>query len=215
VQVTKHSTPVTWWRFAPDNKRLYFIAPDTFDKDNKERVEKKFTVRIRNEEPPISHLWALDLESKQEKRLTSGQSYSVSDVTISKDARWIAFRGTPKDRYQRTVTEADIYADIYLLDAGTGMLERLSENKEISESTLSFSPDSKLIAFSASDNFEYFRNGRVYVRPVMGGQWKKLGDGFDGDVSVSSGRRMARRSISTRAGARPINSSPSPRKPAR
>ena len=185
VPLTKHSTPVTWWRFAPDNKRLYFIAPDTFDKDNKERVEKKFTVRIRNEEPPISHLWALELENKQEKRLTSGQSYSVSDVTISKDARWVAFRGSPKDRYQRTVTEADIYADIYLLDAGTGMLERLSENKEIGESSLSFSPDSKWIAFSASDNFEYFRNGRVYVRPVTGGQWKKLGDGFDGDVSAS------------------------------
>lgn len=184
VQLTKHTTPVTSWQFAPDSKRVYFIAPDTLSKENKERLEQKFTVRIRNEEPPLSHLWALDLESKQEKRLTSGGMFSVSDVVISPDARWVAFRGTPKDRYQRTVTEAGIYADLYLHDTVSGTLEALSDNKEIAESAASFSPDSKLIAFAASDNFEYFRNGRVYVRSLSGGQWKKLGDGFDGDVST-------------------------------
>lgn len=186
VQLTKHATPLTSWQFAPDSKRVYFIAPDTLSKENKERVEQKFTVRIRNEEPPLSHLWALDLDSKQEKRLTSGAMFSVSDVVISPDSRWVAFRGTPKDRYQRTVTEASIYADLYLHDTVSGTLEALSDNKEIAESAASFSPDSKLIAFAASDNFEYFRNGRVYVRSLgAGGQWKKLGDGFDGDVAVN------------------------------
>ncbi len=33
-------------------------------KTNKERKEKKFDVRIRNEEPPLTHLWAFDLETK-------------------------------------------------------------------------------------------------------------------------------------------------------
>ena len=60
------------------------------------------------------------------------------------------------------------------------------DNKEIGESALSFSPDSSMIAFSAADDFTYFRNNRVYVRPVRrrGGQWKKLGGDFDGDVSA-------------------------------
>lgn len=184
VQLTKHATPVVSWQFSPDSKRIYFISPDAFDKDNKERIEKKFTVRIRNEEPPLQHLWTFDLETKNESRLTSSPEYSVSAVTISKDSNWIGFTGTPKDRYQRTVTETGIYADLYLLNAASGKIERLTENKEIGESALSFSPDSRTIAFAASDNYEYFRNGRVYVRPVTGGQWKKLGDGFDSDVSV-------------------------------
>lgn len=184
AQLTKHATPVTWWQFSPDGKRLNFVSPDSVNKDDKERIEKKFTVRIRNEEPPLSHLWAIDLDSRTETRLTSSPAYSVSGVTLSKDARWIGFIGTPRDRYQRTVTEAGIYADLYLLEVATGKIERLTENREIGESPLSFSPDSRTIAFSASDNFEYFRNGRVYVRPVTGGAWKKLGDGFDGDVST-------------------------------
>jgi len=184
TQLTKHSTPITSWQFAPDSRHIYFISPDSADKDNKDRVEQKFTVKIRNEETPLAHLWAFSLDTKQETRLTASQDYTVSDVTISKDAQWIGFRGTPKNRYQRTVTEANDYADLYLLEAATGKIERLTDNKDIAESPLSFSPDSKWIAFAASDAFEYFRNGRAYLRAVTGREWKKLGEGFDGDVSV-------------------------------
>ena len=183
-QLTKHATPVASWQFSPDSQLIYFLSPDSVDKDNKARIEQKFTVRIRNEDPPLSHLWALDLADKKESRLTTSGDYSVSNVTVSKDAKWIGFSGSSKNRYERTVTEAGIYADLYLLEAATGKIERLTSNKEIGESSLSFSPDSKWIAFSASDNFEYFRNGRVNVRPVAGGQWKELGDGFDSDVSI-------------------------------
>ena len=184
-QLTKHATPISSWQFSPDSRRIYFVSPDTVDKANKERIEQKFTVRIRNEEPPLSHLWALDLDGNKESRLTSSPEYSVSNVTISDNSKWIGYTGSPKDRYQRTVTEAGIYADLYLLEAATGKIERLTNNKEIGESELSFSPDSKWIAFSASDNFEYFRNARVNIRPVAGGQWKELGDGFDGDAAVN------------------------------
>lgn len=187
-QLTKHATPVVSWQFSPDSKRIYFISPDSSGKETKERVEQKFTVRIRNEETPLNHLWAVEMDSKKESRLTSGAEYNVSDVTISKDSKWLGFRGTPKDRYQRTVTEAAIYADLYLLEAATGKIERLTDNKEIGESALSFSPDSSTIAFSASDDFTYFRNNRAYIRPVRSGQgvsqWKKLGGDFDGDVSI-------------------------------
>jgi len=165
-QLTKHATPIVSWQFSPDSKRIYFISPDSLSKENKERVEQKFTVRIRNEETPLDHLWAIEMDSKRESRLTSSGDYSVSDVTISKDSKWLGLRGTPKDRYQRTVTETTIYADLYLLEAATGQIERLTDNKEIGESALSFAPDSSTIAFSASDDFTYFRNNRVYIRLV-------------------------------------------------
>ena len=144
-------------------------------------------MRIRNEETPVSHLWSFDLETKKETRLTSGNDYSVSGVTISKDAKWIGYHGTPKDRYLRSVTEASDYADLYLLEAATGKIERLTTNQDIAESLISFSPDSTMLAFSATDDFTYFRNARVYLRPVAqaGARLKKIGDGFDGDVTIS------------------------------
>jgi dipeptidyl aminopeptidase/acylaminoacyl peptidase len=184
TQLTKHATPVSSWQFAPDSKRIYFLSPDSFDKANKERKEKKFDVRIRNEEPPLTHLWAFDLNAKTEARLTSGEAYSVSGITISRDSKWIGFEGQPKNRYLRTITEASDYADLYLMEVGTGKIERLTNNKDINESAVSFSPDGSMIAFSATDNFTYFRERKVYIRPVTGGNWKKLGADFDYDLSA-------------------------------
>ena len=186
VQLTKHKAPVTWWQFSPDSKRIYFLSPDSVDKANEQRKEKKFDVKIRNEDSPPVHLLYIDLATKEEKRLTGGSDYSVSNVTISDNSQWIGFRGTPLNRYLRTVTESGIYSDLYLLDVATGAIERLTNNKEIGESPLSFSPDGSAIAFSAEDDFVYFRNNRVYIRPTTdrGGTWRKLGSGFDGDVSI-------------------------------
>ena len=186
VQLTKHATPVTWWQVSPDSRSLYFIAPDSVDKDNKDRVEKKFDVKIRNEDSPLRHLWAVDLLSRAEKRLTGGTDYTVGGVEVSPDGRWIGFNGTPNDRYRRTVTETSDYADLYLIDVVSGKVERLTTNAEIGESGLSFSPDSKWIGFSAANEFVYSRDTRVYLREVAaaGGPWRKLGDGFDGSVSV-------------------------------
>ncbi|HAL54920.1 MAG TPA: hypothetical protein DCP63_00205 [Bacteroidetes bacterium] len=186
TQLTKHKAPVTSWQFAPDSKRIYFLSPDSIDKANKQRKEKKFDVKVRNEESPTVHLWSCDLENKKETRLTSSQDYSVTDLRISDDSKWIGFRGLSGNRYLRTITEANTYSDLYLLDVATGSIERLTDNKEIGESSLRFSPDGSLIAFWASDDFTYFRNGRVYIRATTdkGGKWRKLGSDFDADVSV-------------------------------
>jgi dipeptidyl aminopeptidase/acylaminoacyl peptidase len=186
VQLTKHATPVSWWSLSRDGKQLFFLAADTVDKDNKTRVEKKFNVQIRNEDPPLQHLWVLDAEGRQERRLTSGTEYSVGGVTVSRDGKWVGFRGAPNNRYFRTVTESGIHDDLYLLDVATGKVERLTSNAEIGESSLSFSPDGQWIAFSAANDFTYSRDSRVYLRRVAdaGGQWRKLGDGFDGGAGI-------------------------------
>jgi dipeptidyl aminopeptidase/acylaminoacyl peptidase len=186
VQFTKHATGIAWWQFAPDSKTVYFTAMDEADTPNKERIEKKFTARIRNQDTPIAHLWSVDVESKTEKRLTSAPEYSVSGVTISDDGAWIAYRGMPRDRYQRTVTEANIYADLYLLNTASGKTERLTNNQEISEEGVSFSRDSKMLAFGAPELFQYARRKRVYVRPVAsaGANWKMLGGDYYDDVST-------------------------------
>jgi dipeptidyl aminopeptidase/acylaminoacyl peptidase len=185
-QLTKHATPVGAWQFARDSRRMYFLAPDAVDKANKDRKTKRFDVRVRNEPTPMTHLWAFDLGERKELRLTSGTNYSVSGVTLSKDAKWIGFHGSSPRRFERNITDASNYADLYLLEVATGTIERLTENKDIAESALSFSPDGTKIAYSASDDHKYFHNGRVYVRGVSdhGGKWKKLGDGFDADASI-------------------------------
>jgi dipeptidyl aminopeptidase/acylaminoacyl peptidase len=185
-QLTKHPTGIGQWRFAPDGKRIYFVTADTIETDERARTEKRFTVAIRNPVTPTSSLWALDLDGRRTTRLTRDTSISVTDFAISDDSRWVGFRALPSDRYMRGITEQGIHSNLYLAETATGRIEQLTGNHEVSESALSFSPDSRLIAFTASDDTTGYnmKNSRVYVRSVAGGPWRKLGTGFDGDVSV-------------------------------
>jgi len=187
-QITRHPTGVGIWRFAPSGNRIYFITADTIDLDEKLRREKRFTVNIRNPETPVSSLWVYDIDGKKTTRLTKDTSITVTDFAISPDAKYVSFRGISSNRYKRNVTEQGINGDNFLLDVASGQIERLTSNLEVSESTPSFSPDSKWLAFSAPDDLTKYtmKNNRVYVRAVAdkGGQWRKLGAEFDGDVNV-------------------------------
>jgi dipeptidyl aminopeptidase/acylaminoacyl peptidase len=187
-QITTQPAGIGTWRWSPDSRRIYFVSADAADADEKLRREKKFTVNIRNAETPVASLWALDLDPAKTTRLTADAQYSVSDFTIADDSRWVAFRGSSSDRYKRNITQESLYADLYLLEAATGHVERLTSNSEVGESAASFSPDSRWIAFSAPDDFEKYSmtNGRLYLRAVAdrGRPFRKLGSSFDGDVAV-------------------------------
>ncbi len=189
LAITKQPSGVGLWRFAPDSRRIYFVTADTIDVDNKARLEKKFTVDVRNMATPTSSLWMVDLSTpaRPTRRLTTDTSLAVENFVVSDDAQYVAFSAVPNDRYKRNITEEGIYSDQFLLDVKAGTVERLTNNAETSESLISFSPDSKWMAFSASDDMSAYnmKNRRVYLRAVSAknGAWKKLGN-LDGDVTV-------------------------------
>lgn len=184
--VTKHATPVTTWQLSEDGRKVFFAAADSIDQLNEKRMAEKFDVRIRNEDRPLRHLWTVNVADGSETRLTQSAEWSVEGFSLSSDGKWAGLRTQPNNRYARTVTEANNFGDLQLLNLETRGLERLTNNQNISESNLSFSPDGKTIAFSASDDFVYFRANKLYTRALadVGGTWKKLGGGYDGDVSI-------------------------------
>jgi dipeptidyl aminopeptidase/acylaminoacyl peptidase len=215
VVLTKHPTGVGLWRWAPDARRIYFVTADTVDRDEKLRVEKRFSVVVRNPETPRSSLWALDVPTPtaaataataataasatppaRPTRLTSDTTISVGEFTLSDDGRWLAYRGLAADRYQRNITEQDINADLFLLETATGQIERLTDNREVAEGLPSFSPDSRWLAFSAPDDLTRYTmtNTRVYLRRVdaRGAEPRKVGTSFDGDVGVGFWSRDGR-----------------------
>jgi dipeptidyl aminopeptidase/acylaminoacyl peptidase len=188
IPMTRQQAGVGLWRWAPDSKRIYFVQADTLDRDEKLRMQQKFNVAVRNMERPTSSLWALDVETRRATRLTRDTSISVTSFTISRDGKWVGYRGADANRYHRNITEETTYGDVFLLETATGRIERLTNNDEVGESNISFSPDSRWIAFSAADDLMRYtmKNDRVYLRRVddSGGQWRKLGTNFDGDLSV-------------------------------
>ncbi len=189
AQLTRHSTGVNNWQFSPDGARVYFVAPDSIDRDERARADKQFTVRPRNPASSLQSLWAFDVATKQERRLISDTSYSVADVTISPDGKWIGYHGMSNSRYERGNLEQNDYADLYLYDVASGKIERLTKNDIIGEGPVAFSPDSKMVAFSAPDDFKFMHLEKIYVRHIdrPTEPWKKLGGNFDYDVRIGRG----------------------------
>ena len=185
-QLTEGEAGIEQWDFSPDGGRIYFVRPDSFDEDEKLRLEEGFTVDVKNAMTPLSKLWSLDVVSGTESPLTFSESYSVNAFTISPDGRWMGFTGGSTERYERNITQARLYTDQYLLEVSSGRVERLTENYEVGESGLSFSPDSRWIAFTAPDDMERYSmtNSRMYVRAVgdSGGAFRKIGADFDQSI---------------------------------
>jgi dipeptidyl aminopeptidase/acylaminoacyl peptidase len=187
-QITRQPAGIASWEWAPDSRRIYFIAPDSLDTDDRQRREKGFTVNIVNQETPLASLWALDLDPIRPVRLTADATYTVADFTVSDDGHWVGFRAIDADRYRRNITEEGIHGDLRLIEVATGQIERLTDNEEVPENGPAFSPDGRWIAFTAPDDMTRYSmtNTRVYVRPVSehGGAFRKLGQSFDGDLSI-------------------------------
>jgi len=189
-QVTDEPAGIANWEWAPDSRSIYFVRPDSLDEGNKKRREEGFTVDIKNMVTPLSNLWVLDLESDSldTRQLTNDPNISVTNFEISHDGRWIGFSGGSAERYERNITGARLYADQFLMEVSTGHIERLTDNYEVGEGGLSFSPDDRWMAFTAPDDMTRYTmtDNRVYVREVedRGGAFRKLGEAFDGTVSV-------------------------------
>ncbi|WP_420614807.1 S9 family peptidase [Candidatus Palauibacter sp.] len=187
-QITDGEAGVDQWDFSPDGNRIYFARPDSFDEDEVKRRDEGFTVDVRNAVTPLSSLWSVDVASADERRETDDASYSVNNFTLSDDGRWIGITGGSTKRYERNITAQRLYADLYLMEVATGEIERLTDNYEVGEGGLSFSPDGRWIAFSAPDEMERYSmtENRVYIREVgdRGGAFRKLGAEFDQSSSV-------------------------------
>ena len=187
-QITDGEAGVDQWDFSPDGSRIYFARPDSFDEDEVKRREEGFTVDVRNAVTPLSSLWSVGVESAEERRETDDASYSVNNFTLSDDGRWIGITGGSTKRYERNITAQRLYADLYLMEVGTGEIERITDNYEVGEGGLGFSPDGRWIAFSAPDEMERYSmtENRVYIREVddRGGAFRKLGAEFDQSSSI-------------------------------
>jgi dipeptidyl aminopeptidase/acylaminoacyl peptidase len=188
-QLTRDAAGVQQWSIAPDSRRVYFIRADSVDRDDERRREQRFTVDVYHYETPLQSLWALDLETRTETRLTNDASYTVTGLTVSDDSRWVGFRATSAERYHRMIFQSGLHTDLYLLDVASGQIERLTEADEIGKAGPYFSPDGRFVAFRAPRDMTRYHRGltdRIYVREVgaRGGEFRRLGDDFDGNVSL-------------------------------
>ncbi len=187
-QITSGEAGVEEWSWSPDGSTVYFVRPDAYDGADYRRRDAGFTVDVRNQVTALSSLWEVSMGEGEERILEQSDDYSVDNFNVSDDGLWISFTGGSGERYERNITASRLYADQYLLELSSGHVERLTHNYEVGESSTQFSPDGNWIAFSAPDEMDRYSmtENRIYIREISdrGGEFRKLGSGFDQSLSV-------------------------------
>jgi dipeptidyl aminopeptidase/acylaminoacyl peptidase len=168
VALTKHETGVEAWRWRIGGKGILFTAPEAEQEILERRKKLGFDVRVNEIEAPAANVWSVDVESKQEKRLTSLTDFRAQKPKISANGRYAAFLGQSTQRY---ATEWD--QELFLVDLETVETRRLTNNRQ-AEQDFEFSPDSRWLAYTGPDKGEEFRAIKIFLAPTAGGEARKL-----------------------------------------
>ncbi|HKX29523.1 MAG TPA: S9 family peptidase [Blastocatellia bacterium] len=158
------------WSF--DGKQIAFVCRDVpKDKTERERKRKdKFDTIVVDADFTYSHLWTIDLETREKKRLTEG-SFSVRDPQWSPNDKQIVFvmsRGGTQESSFVDISE-DQNTDLYLVSADGGKPRQLTTNPA-ADTNPHWAPDGQWIAYFANSELNSWavKNDVMIISPETG-----------------------------------------------
>jgi dipeptidyl aminopeptidase/acylaminoacyl peptidase len=182
VPLTKHKTAVAAFRWSPVGDRLFFSADEARDEEEEKEYEAGDDAIFVDEGPNGQgagrwrNLWSIDLESREEIRLTE-EEFIVGSFDPAPDGTRVAFTARRENRRNQ-----EYLSEIYLLETDTGQITRLTDN-EAPETDPRWAPDGRLLAFLAPDAEQWaLRHRKVHLLNPETKTIRLVSGGFQGDV---------------------------------
>lgn len=178
-KLTNEENGVSSFRWSPDGKYIAFITRDTpKDKEAREKRKKdKFDTITIDRDLIYSHLWTINVETKDKKRLTEGD-FSVQTPQWSPDGQWIVYAASKAGAQESIFTDIsnDRDTDLFVI-AGTGGTPRKLTTNPSADANPQWSPDGKWIAYAANTD-AWASKTDVMLIGVEGGTPKNLTASF-------------------------------------
>jgi dipeptidyl aminopeptidase/acylaminoacyl peptidase len=178
IQFTEHEGGVNSFQWSPDSKKIYFIATEPLTKEEKKKKKIKDDAFIFEHNYKNRHLWVIDVESKEEKRLTEGD-FTIRSFNLSRDGAKLIYTASPTPLFDDVLK-----AEIWLMDLADNSTRQITKNS-IWEGSAELSPDSSTILFVAETD-EKFQNiyyqGTILVVPAEGGTPQFLIPDFEYEI---------------------------------
>lgn len=173
-RVYGHATGVGAYEWAPDGRRIAFTATDEETAAEKETKKLGRDVRFEGDIGRRTHLWLLDLDTREARRLTSGDDFTVQGFAWSPDGRRLAFRGATSPASTES-WEGAIYTVSAEAMAGDGAGDATPEPRRVSpvaatSGSPTWEPDGRHIVYTGRPEPGYqVGYARVLRVPADGG----------------------------------------------
>jgi len=185
-KLTSEENTIQSFRWSPDGKQIAFVTRDT-PKDKEARDKRKKdrfdTVTVDNDFSYL-HLWTINTETKEKKRLTGG-AFSVQSLQWSPDSKWIVYASSKSGVQESSFIDIsnDSETDLFVISASGGEPRKLTTTPA-PRATPQWSPDGKWIAYVAGTNL-WATKTDIVVIAAEGGAERNLTAEFP--ESVGSG----------------------------
>jgi dipeptidyl aminopeptidase/acylaminoacyl peptidase len=189
-QLTRLDHGVTSFAWAPDSRRIGFVAEGPDPKAMKDRKETFGEYHVIHADYAMAHLWLLGVPMAdaagrfdaigEPKLITPGDTYSVGAFSFSPDGARIAF-----DAQKDPDLISSGSSDIYVVSLEDGAVRKIVETPG-PDTNPQWSPDGGQIAYetAAGDPHFFYANRRIAVVSRDGGIPKVLTRGFDEDTGL-------------------------------
>jgi dipeptidyl aminopeptidase/acylaminoacyl peptidase len=184
-KITDEESGIQQYRWSPDGRQIAYIVRDA-PKDKAEREKRKkdkFDAIVVDTDFTYSHLWAINVSTKEKKRVTEG-SLTAADPQWSPDGRWIAYVISRSGAQESSFTDIseDRNSDIYIVSATGGPPRQLTTSRG-PDSQPRWSPDGKWVAYLASDDQSVWApKTNLTVIAAEGGAPRNLTQGYSDSV---------------------------------
>ncbi|MBS1809968.1 MAG: S9 family peptidase [Acidobacteria bacterium] len=178
-KLTSEENAIQSFRWSPDGKHIAFVTRDVpKDKEAREKKKKdKFDTITVDQDLIYSHLWTINVESKDKKRVTEG-AFSVQMPQWSPDGKWLAYAASKAGAQESIFTDIsdDRDSDVFVIAVTGGTSRKLTTNPS-ADANPQWSPDGKWIAYMANTD-SWASKTDVMLIGVDGGMPKNLTTGF-------------------------------------
>lgn len=176
--LTTHKTAAGDPAWSPDGKHLYFVAADPKSEEQLAREKVKDDVFAFDENFQQRHLWRIEVATKAESKLTTGD-FSVLSYEIARDGSKIAHHRAPTPLFGDAEK-----GEVWVMNADGSGGSALTKNT-VTENGASLSPDGSQVLFlsQANDRFETYYNANLFVMPTAGGAARDLTKDFGNEVT--------------------------------
>jgi len=163
--LTDCKTGVQSFEWAPEGKRIAYLAPEPKTEEEEKKQKDKDDTRVVDIDDKPPRLWSIDAASKQVKQLTQGP-WRVADYCWTPDGRRLIVTATDRN-HPELLTER-----LYALEVEEGKLTEIAR-PALPFGLVQVSPDGKRIAYMGTRTDGPTAND-LFIMPLEGGKARNL-----------------------------------------